>query len=80
MPQLHETLMGRKLIEHTLPEIGDQLKRIADALEKQSAERSTIEIAVCYYINDETGEKVYDVEHMFNELDRKIQGLEKTKR
>ena len=34
MAELHETLMGRKLIEHTLPEIADQLKRIADALEK----------------------------------------------
>jgi len=35
MIELHNTLMGRKLIEHTLPDIGDQLKRIADALEKK---------------------------------------------
>lgn len=35
MPELHETLMGRKLIEHTLPEIARQLARVADALEKQ---------------------------------------------
>jgi len=34
MTQLHETLMGRKLIEGTLPEIARQLKRIADSLEK----------------------------------------------
>lgn len=34
MPDLHETLMGRKLIEHTLPEIARQLERLADALEK----------------------------------------------
>jgi hypothetical protein len=33
MAELHETIMGRKLIEHTLPEIAEQLKRIADALE-----------------------------------------------
>jgi hypothetical protein len=33
MAELHETLMGRKLIEHTLPEIADQLKRIADSLD-----------------------------------------------
>lgn len=33
MPELHETLMGKKLIEHTLPEIGSQLKRIANAME-----------------------------------------------
>jgi len=48
MPELHETLMGRKLIEHTFPEIAKQLERIADALdrayqikeEKQRAETS----------------------------------------
>ena len=34
MAELHETLMGRKLIEHTLPDIAEQLKRIADILEK----------------------------------------------
>ena len=33
MPQLHETLMGRKLMEHTLPEIALQLERIANAME-----------------------------------------------
>ena len=38
MTQLHETLMGRKLIEGTLPEIARNLKRIADALEKQTKE------------------------------------------
>lgn len=34
MPELHETLMGRKLIEHTLPEIARQLERVADNLAK----------------------------------------------
>jgi hypothetical protein len=33
MAELHETLMGRKLIEHTLPEIARQLARVADAME-----------------------------------------------
>lgn len=33
MQELHQTLMGRKLIEHDIPEIHVQLKRIADALE-----------------------------------------------
>lgn len=36
MPQLHETLMGRKLIEHTLPELAEQLKRVANALENKT--------------------------------------------
>ena len=34
MPQLHETMYGRKLLEHDIPEISRQLKRIADLLEK----------------------------------------------
>ena len=34
MPQLHETLMGRKLIEHTLPELVSQIRRVADNLEQ----------------------------------------------
>lgn len=33
MAELHNTVMGKKLIEHTLPEIARQLERIADALE-----------------------------------------------
>jgi hypothetical protein len=35
MAELHETLMGRKLIEGTLPDIAEQLKRIADNMEKK---------------------------------------------
>jgi hypothetical protein len=33
MPQLHETMYGKKLLEHDIPEIHRQLKRIADSLE-----------------------------------------------
>lgn len=33
MAELHNTIMGKRLIEHTLPEIARQLERIADALE-----------------------------------------------
>jgi len=33
MPEFHQTLMGRKLIEGTLPDIANQLERIANALE-----------------------------------------------
>lgn len=34
MAQLHETSMGAKFFEYTMPEIANQLKRIADSLEK----------------------------------------------
>ena len=34
MPELHQTVMGKRLIEYTLPEIAHQLKRIADLLEE----------------------------------------------
>ena len=54
MPELHETLMGRKLIEGTLPDIAHQLKRIADALEK-----GKIKELMDRYPNDQSlGEKV----------------------
>jgi DNA-directed RNA polymerase alpha subunit len=33
MAYLHETLMGKKLIQHDIPEIAKQLSRIADALD-----------------------------------------------
>lgn len=36
MPELHETIMGRKLIEHTLPEMVRQLERVANGLEKNN--------------------------------------------
>ena len=36
MPELHNTIMGKKLIEHTLPEIARQLERIADSLDKEN--------------------------------------------
>lgn len=43
MAELHQTGMGQKLIEHTLPNIGDQLKRIADVLENK-AKGETIQV------------------------------------
>ena len=30
MPELHDTLLGKKLIEGTMPEIAKQLKKLAD--------------------------------------------------
>ena len=36
MAELHNTVMGKRLIEHTLPEIAKQLERIADALENSN--------------------------------------------
>jgi hypothetical protein len=39
MAELHETLMGRKLIESTLPDIAHQLERIADSLENKQPDQ-----------------------------------------
>ena len=74
MPELHETMMGRKLIEHTPPDIGSQLKRIADSMEKQTVSEDTIEVGVYYYIDD-AGKKVYDLEEMYDEFKVKISNL-----
>lgn len=41
MAQLHETMYGRKLLEHDIPEIYKQLKRIADAMEKANQLKDT---------------------------------------
>jgi hypothetical protein len=50
MPELHETLMGRKLIESTLPDIARQLERIADALENKKTPEQ-VKSAFDFYIN-----------------------------
>jgi|688.fasta_scaffold365653_3 hypothetical protein len=39
MAQLHETLMGRKLIESTLPRIADALEEIARQLKLANREK-----------------------------------------
>ena len=54
MAELHETIMGKKLIEHTLPDIAYQLKRIADILEKGKIK----ELMNAYPNDQELGEKV----------------------
>ena len=38
--ELHQTIMGQRLIEGTLPDIAHQLKRIADSLEKLTESKS----------------------------------------
>ena len=76
MPELHETLMGRKLIEGTLPEIARQLERIADSLEKK--EESFIDVSLL----DEDHSKVKEAvaylksNHLIVEEERKPRNLE----
>lgn len=77
MAQLHETLIGRKFYEFHVPEIAINLERIADALEQQVAilnPENKLEISICYY-EDESGKKVYDIDHMQNEFDQKLKEL-----
>ena len=60
MPELHETLMGRKLIEGTLPDIAKQLERIADALEsKEIRTENAITNLITQFPNDtELGKQI----------------------
>ena len=54
MAELHETLMGRKLIEGVIPDIAHQLKRIADALEsKEIRTENAITNLINQYPNDQ---------------------------
>lgn len=60
MAELHETLMGRKLIEGVLPDIADQLKRIADALEnKEIRTKNALNNLIKQFPNDlELGKEI----------------------
>jgi hypothetical protein len=71
MAELHNTLMGRKLLEVIIPDIAINLDRIADALE-HLAIRDKIEIELCQ-IQDENGDYFLDEEYMHQVLDEKIQ-------
>ena len=50
--QLHETVMGRRLIEHTLPKIGNALDKLAKGMEKPK-ETGCYLVASHYYNNEE---------------------------
>jgi len=60
MPELHETLLGRRLIEGTLPDIANQLKRIADALEnKEIRTENALTNLITHFPNDmELGKEI----------------------
>jgi hypothetical protein len=77
MAELHETLMGRKLIEQVFPDIAENLGKIADAIKEQNQllKKDTIELSISYY-KDENGKKVYDIEHMQKEFDQKLKELQ----
>ena len=76
MAQLHETLMGRKLIEQVFPDIADNLAKIATAMEEQTKvfTESTIQVSICYY-KDDDGKKIYDIDHMEEEFTQKLKEL-----
>lgn len=53
MPEFYQTLMGRKLIEGTLPDIANQLERIANALEdKEIRTENAITNLITQFPND----------------------------
>ena len=54
MPEFYQTLMGRKLIEGTLPDIANQLERIANALEdKEIRTENAITNLINQFPNDQ---------------------------
>jgi len=57
-PQLHDTLIGRKLIEGTIPEIAIQLKRIADSMDKENkAKYANLSTAMAIFIDGHPDDK-----------------------
>jgi hypothetical protein len=66
MAELHNTMMGKKLIEHTLPNIGEQLERIADILENKSRSSDQVMSALKKFIDNvpndaELGKKIREL-------------------
>lgn len=61
MPELHNTVMGKRLIEHTLPQIARQLERIADALESKSTSKSFKTFVDHYQDDKELGKKIREI-------------------
>jgi len=66
MAELHNTMMGKKLIEHTLPNIGEQLERIADILENKSKSSDQVMSALRKFIDNvpndqELGKKIREL-------------------
>ena len=56
MAELHNTVMGKRLIEHTLPEIARQLERIANNLEPKKFSEpmmSSLNSFVKHFPNDQ---------------------------
>ena len=58
MAELHETRMGRTLIENTFPKIAKQLERIADSLELRN-----LTDAIASKTKQEKEENKTDTEH-----------------
>jgi len=54
--ELHETVMGKRLIERTLPKMTDALDRIANAMERK--ETGCYIVALHYYNNEEAMNEV----------------------
>jgi hypothetical protein len=52
---LHETVMGQRLIEGTLPDIAYQLKRIADSLEKLTESKDVVSFGKAGVVTFEDG-------------------------
>ncbi len=73
MAELHQTIMGKKLIEVIIPEIASNLDRIADALE-HIAVKDKVDIEVCY-VEQVDGSILLDEEYMHQLLDEKIQKI-----
>lgn len=53
MTQLHETLMGRKLIEGVMPDIAHQLERIAVVLENKDSVKINLINLIKQFPNDQ---------------------------
>jgi hypothetical protein len=68
---LHETVMGQRLMEGTLPDIAYQLKRIADSLEKLTESKEVVSFGKAGVVTFEDGW----LENRLNECDNTYDDL-----
>lgn len=81
-PQLHETLIGRKFLDHTMPEIARQLERVADVLEKINQGEIKITLAlptnedVSDFIEEDTKLKEEPKEDQEQQLEERLEKMD----
>jgi len=67
--ELHNTVMGKRLIEHTLPKIGNALEKIAEGMEKPKEKEWYVVFATLFSEETKVIKTPFDQTAMFETLE-----------